>query len=260
MGNAPGGGEYVAVLTDRHAVRPSMLKVLSNHLRAESPDLVVWNVASGYSKQYRGERTARYTGTLTRDEPLSVLKRYLTFSGWKSNSLFLNDLPRSLNSLYKNQLASSIRRKHGRLYFPFTPDYTSAFLLLANAKTFQIMTCHSTCRLETVVTVSKLPLKGSHATHLRTQEKTLSKAVPLGSIVCLTLSCETIVRCRRLSQSCSLCNLVRPIFPLPFSGNPDKGSTWFTDGYAFLKESLDRSSAYTTQRDKRRSREVSSRD
>jgi hypothetical protein len=43
-------------------------------------------------------------------------------------------LPRALNSCYRQDLANEIRAKHGALFVPISPDYTSAFLLLAYAE------------------------------------------------------------------------------------------------------------------------------
>ena len=127
-------GHYFAILTDRHTVRPSMLKVLAGHLKSVKPDLLVWNVRSGFSELSGIERTNRFSGVVKLEDPQKVLRDYLEFSAWKDDSLFMQKLPRGLNSLYNNDLASKIREKHGRLYFPLSPDYTSAFLLLANAR------------------------------------------------------------------------------------------------------------------------------
>ena len=132
-------GRFIAILTDRHAVRPSTLNVLAIHLKEADPDLVVWNVRSGFSETSGFMRTDKFTGEIRVEEPKQILRDYLSLSLWNKESMFQQNLPRGLNSLYKNEIAARIREKHGRLFFPLSPDYTSAFLLLSNSTTFSLV-------------------------------------------------------------------------------------------------------------------------
>ncbi|MCH2211630.1 MAG: glycosyltransferase [Fuerstiella sp.] len=126
-------GRYVAVLTDRHVIRPSSVAVWKRIVEETNPDLLIWNVRSGYSSVSGFERTSPFDGQVTQQTPLHVLDRFLQFSGWKAESMFFNELPRSLNCLHRRKLADKIRDRHKTLYRPLSPDNTSAFLFLAAA-------------------------------------------------------------------------------------------------------------------------------
>ena len=47
------------------------------------------------------------------------------------DEILSNRLPRLLNSCYRFDVAQTIRKEHGRLFIPLSPDYTAAFLFLA---------------------------------------------------------------------------------------------------------------------------------
>lgn len=126
-------GRYVAVLTDRHVIRPGSVAVWKSIVEKTNPDLLVWNVRSGYSSVSGFERTSAFDGHVTQHAPLNVLDDFLQFSGWKTESMFFNALPRSLNCLHRRELADRIRDRHETLYQPLSPDNTSAFLFLAAA-------------------------------------------------------------------------------------------------------------------------------
>jgi hypothetical protein len=129
-------GKYLAILTDRHVVRPSMFRVIGDHLATDNPDLVVWNVKSGYSDSYKAVRTGPFDGTQKYLDPEQVLRDYLSFSAWDGEHLFTQNLPRGLNSICSNELVKKIRAERGRMFFPLSPDYTSAYLLLAHATSY----------------------------------------------------------------------------------------------------------------------------
>lgn len=127
-------GEYVAILTDRHVMRPSALMLIKSTIENfdtnDQPELISWNVRSGYSADTRYQSTALFSGKKSLISSAKILSDYVEFSAWNSDSMFVNWLPRGLNSIYRRNLADKIRLVHGRVFFPMTPDYTSAFLFL----------------------------------------------------------------------------------------------------------------------------------
>lgn len=130
-------GQYVAILTDRFVMRPSALDCLYQSIKSypeNAVDCVVWNVDSIYQSMSRTVISPVFTGTKNVKKASDVLQDWLKMTAWKSNTLYSNMLPRGLNSLYANSLATQIRELHGSLFMPISPDYTSGFLLLAYAK------------------------------------------------------------------------------------------------------------------------------
>lgn len=127
-------GSYVAILTDRFVMRPSALEILAKEIRAHQtgePDLVVWNMQSSYSEQSGMQTTAEFSGRVESIVSREMLADFVKFSSWRSGEFYFNKLPRGLNSIYKRSLAEKVIERHGRMFFPNSPDYTSAFMLLA---------------------------------------------------------------------------------------------------------------------------------
>jgi len=125
-------GRYVAILTDRLAMRPSALRVLAETV-STGPELVVFEVRSGYSGSSKLEYTEPFTGKVATLRPREVLADYLRLAAWGGEGMYLNLLPRGLNSVYRSDFAQRVRESCGRLFWPLSPDYTSGFLSLAFA-------------------------------------------------------------------------------------------------------------------------------
>jgi len=126
-------GRYVVVLTDRHVMRPSALKFLERHIRDHGDSqtrVISWHSGSAL---LRGGilHTTSYTGSVDVMPSKRMLTEFAKFANWRATPLWVNRLPRSLNSCYRQDLATAIRRSHGRMYWPTAPDYTGAYLLLA---------------------------------------------------------------------------------------------------------------------------------
>lgn len=127
-------GKYVAILTDRFVMRPSSLEALAQTILANNtgtPNLVVWNVESSYSEDTHSLVTPKTKGQVKITSSQDLLSDFLKFRHWKTGSCFFNKLPRGLNNIYKREIALEIIKKHGPLFRPRSPDYTSSFLFLA---------------------------------------------------------------------------------------------------------------------------------
>lgn len=130
-------GSYVVILTDRFVMRPSALKVLAERIHSSphgAPDIVLWNVQSGFDDRSGIQYNEKYTGESTSINSIDILKDFVSFSTWNSGAMYFNKLPRGMNSVYKRSLAAEIITKHGRMFPPLSPDYSSAFLFLAYSK------------------------------------------------------------------------------------------------------------------------------
>jgi glycosyltransferase involved in cell wall biosynthesis len=130
-------GVYVVILTDRFVMRPSALEVLAERIKSapnKEPDIILWNVQSEFSDQSGIQHTQRFAGKSESIDSKLILDQFASFSSWKDGSTYFNKLPRGMNSVYRRSLASEIKMKHGRMFPPLSPDYSSAFLFLAYAK------------------------------------------------------------------------------------------------------------------------------
>lgn len=130
-------GEYVAILTDRFVMRPSALEVLEKNIKFKSavePNVVLWNVQSSFCNSSGIQKTQPFTGKRAFIDSKSILEDFASLSGWRKGGFFFNNLPRGLNSIYRRSFADEVIDLHGRLFPPCSPDYSSAFLLLAYTK------------------------------------------------------------------------------------------------------------------------------
>ncbi len=126
-------GRYVVILTDRHVMCPNALEFLHSQICTfpEQSKVAIWKNSSYFNEN---------SGILTDDgsegateimDSIELIRNYAKFEDWKSPRLYSNRLPRMLNSCYRFDVAQTIRKEHGRLFIPVSPDYTSAFLFLA---------------------------------------------------------------------------------------------------------------------------------
>jgi hypothetical protein len=128
-------GEYVLVLTDRFVMRPSALAVLKRLIEESSarPEIIAWHAESRFDVSGK-VFAVPYSGATSVHDTRALVTEFASCRDWKARPLWSNRLPRGLNSAYSRALAERVRAAHGRLYFPLTPDYTAAFLLLTYAK------------------------------------------------------------------------------------------------------------------------------
>lgn len=125
-------GKYVVVLTDRFAMRPSALAFLRDQF-LELPDEC--QVASWHSgSSFLGSgivHTADFSGSTEIRRSSQLIREYASCANWRTSPLWVNRLPRILVSAYRNELARTIREKHGRIFRAIAPDYVGAYLFLA---------------------------------------------------------------------------------------------------------------------------------
>jgi hypothetical protein len=126
-------GSHVVVHTDRFLLRPSAMGLIAHYTACGSAgELISWNNHSSLGP-----------GLIFREWPCSrrihdwdagaVLRRYARMDSWRTQESWMIWLPRCISACYSSTLASRVRDRCGRLFFPSNPDFTSAFLLLAHA-------------------------------------------------------------------------------------------------------------------------------
>jgi hypothetical protein len=129
-------GEYVTILTDRFVLRPSASKLLKTLTSKASIETVVsWNAYSCFL-QAGTLSEAPYSNRILQRHARECLEEFSSLRHLCKRVLWHNDLPRTLCACFPRSVAELIRQKHGRLFFPLSPDYTSAFLLLAYCKEY----------------------------------------------------------------------------------------------------------------------------
>ena len=126
-------GRYVVILTDRMVMRPNALKFLHSQITKSQSEIEVvsWHDSSSFDERSGLLVTGPFTGKTVVLDSKKVICDYAKFSGTAGSKPYSNRLPRQLNSCYRFDVAQRIRSEHGCLFFPISPDYTSAFLLLA---------------------------------------------------------------------------------------------------------------------------------
>ena len=123
-------GRYVVILTDRHVMRPSVLQFLHaqiNHFQ-EDGKVFTWHCESTFHQGI--VNTSPFTGAIEVLDSKQEILEFTKCANWRSSPIWRNRLLRMLNSCYRFDMAQTIRDKHGRLFWPYFPDYTCAYLLL----------------------------------------------------------------------------------------------------------------------------------
>jgi glycosyltransferase involved in cell wall biosynthesis len=128
-------GRYILVVTDRSVLMQGALARIHRALGAYGEDVAVcswrWSLfeeAAGilYGDGVGGSRDrGRDTATVLSSE--RIARVFVDHSGEYPFAL-----PRGLNSCYRHDAAQRIRDRLGGLFVPVSPDFTSAFLLLAH--------------------------------------------------------------------------------------------------------------------------------
>jgi glycosyltransferase involved in cell wall biosynthesis len=119
-------GRYVLILTDREIMRPSALALLRRTIQEFSghDEVIFWYDDTSYHSP-----GILSSGDFTGDRRLWDSKQLAeAYAGFEVS---LTHLPRASNSCYRADVAERIRSRHQRMFFPLSPDYTSAFLLFA---------------------------------------------------------------------------------------------------------------------------------
>ncbi len=120
-------GQYVIILTDRSVLCVGALKRIHNALVGSEKLVEVcswpWNTYDDDSQVLISLGTS---GSAVWKKSSMVSQ---SFAGPQKNYPY--ELPRGLNSCYSAAIATSVRARYGRLFYPLSPDYHSAFLLLS---------------------------------------------------------------------------------------------------------------------------------
>lgn len=126
-------GRYVLVLPDRSVLKRQALRTIHAAICSSKRDVLVcswrWSLFDDSLSLEFGDEPVVKTGEVLNLSSQSIIRSFATGS-----AKYPYKLPRGLNSCYRNDLADEIRSNHGALFTPISPDYTSAFLLLAYAE------------------------------------------------------------------------------------------------------------------------------
>jgi len=126
-------GLYVLVLTDRSVLKRHALKAIHQAICAEKQPVSVcswrWSLFDDLGKVEYADIPIVRDGAVSR-----LVSRDVAQSFAIGERRYPYALPRALNSCYRNEVADMIRSKHGVLFMHISPDFTSAFLLLAHVE------------------------------------------------------------------------------------------------------------------------------
>lgn len=123
-------GTYVMFLTDRSALKRHALRTIHNTINAADADVPV---CSWRWSLYDEVAMREYGDIPTCSGSAQMLKSQLIAEDFtKGTSKYPYSLPRGLNSCYRKELVSSLQERYGTVFRPMSPDFTSAFLLLAS--------------------------------------------------------------------------------------------------------------------------------
>ena len=135
--------EYIGFITDKMFLQHRFLKSVVNLLSSESAEIVSWQ-DDVYTPDIQGDyfgqgvyvpRITEQVEDFVRFDPAEVLRtRYLASVPRSFQSPRDYSIGKICFGLYSADLISRIRAKHGRLFFPISPDYTSMILALGTAQ------------------------------------------------------------------------------------------------------------------------------
>ncbi len=124
-------GRYVLLLTDRSVLKQHSLKRIHQTILSHGEEIAVcswrWSLFDDAKKVLFGEANG-----VSRGEVVAITSKSLARAFVNQFSDYLYVLPRGLNSCYRQEVAQNIREKVGGLFLPVSPDFTSAFLLVAH--------------------------------------------------------------------------------------------------------------------------------
>lgn len=126
-------GRYVLVVTDRSVLMQGALARIHRALVAHGDDIVVcswrWSLFEETAGVLYGEGGGR---SRDRDTATLLFSERIARGFVDHSDEYPFALPRGLNSCYRQDAAQRIRDRLGGLFVPVSPDFTSAFLLLAH--------------------------------------------------------------------------------------------------------------------------------
>ncbi len=124
-------GTYVLLLTDRSVLKRHALRTIHDAISTASGDVAVcswrWSLYDDLAMQEISDSPI-FAG----DGAMMLTSRLIATDFIKGSHQNAYSLPRGLNSCYRNDLARSLRSQFGTLFSSICPDFTSAFMLLAN--------------------------------------------------------------------------------------------------------------------------------
>lgn len=126
-------GDYVLIVADRWQIRNGALQVFSDIVDRFDPDLFFWpGTKAGQFEAIFNTPAAPAPLKVSEHSTDEILRDFLDFRGFKTESVYGQAIPRALNGAYKRNLADQACDIWGKLFRPVSPDYTSAmaFLLL----------------------------------------------------------------------------------------------------------------------------------
>ena len=125
-------GRYVLMLTDRSVLKPYALNTIYNAINSSTENVSVcswrWSLRDDGS-QLEYADTPLHGGGIENLTSQAIAEIFVN-----RQNVYPYELPRAMNACYRNDLAAEIRNKYGALFFPISPDYTCAFLLLAHTE------------------------------------------------------------------------------------------------------------------------------
>jgi glycosyltransferase involved in cell wall biosynthesis len=126
-------GRYVLILTDRSVLKQHSLNSIYEAISNSADEILVcawrWTL-------FDDENNCEYADfpIIEADTTIHLLSQEIAERFVNRREGYPYDLPRTLNSCYRNDIATLIRNRYGALFLPISPDFTSAFLLLAHTK------------------------------------------------------------------------------------------------------------------------------
>lgn len=128
-------GQYVLVLTDRSVLKQGALAAIARAIHAHGSEAI--QACSWRWSLFDDELGIEFAGNCSSDieVPLGTLfdSKAVAMEFVDLQQGYPYKLPRALNSCYNTAIAARIRARHGKLFHPLSPDFTSAFLMLAHA-------------------------------------------------------------------------------------------------------------------------------
>ena len=137
-------GEYIGFLTDKMFLKPRFVESIVHYLDSANPEILSWHDDIYMPKtqgDYFGEgvhvsRATEQSEDFASFVPSEVLaNRYFASVPRNDQSPRDYTIGKICFGLYSADLIERIRTKHGRLFFPISPDYTSMILALGTAQT-----------------------------------------------------------------------------------------------------------------------------
>jgi glycosyltransferase involved in cell wall biosynthesis len=126
-------GRYVLLLTDRSVLKRHALRTIHDAIQSSEHEILAcswrWSLFDDEAQLEFADRAV-----VQRDGVLELTSREVAQNFADGKAAFSYDLPRALNSCYRSDLAETIRSKHGAMFVPISPDFTSAFYVLAYAE------------------------------------------------------------------------------------------------------------------------------